>query len=218
MSELVALQGLSLISVSGVGRASAAPDVMRVHLVASALRPSVAEALAASEQAASAIRAVLASARVAPADASTLGLSIQAEQTWDGGGVPRTTGFRSEHRMAVALRDLAAAGRVLGEALGAGGDDLRLESVGFEVEDDEPLRSRARAVAWADAERRAAQLAELAGVSLGQVHTIGEQSGFMPVPMMAMAAGAEKARDLSVGVEPGAVGVEVSLAVQWAVA
>ena len=73
-------------------------------------------------------------------------------------------------------------------------------------------------MAWADAERRAAQLAELAGVSLGQVHTIAEQSGFTPVPMMAMAAGSEKARDLSVGVEPGAVGVEVSLAVQWAVA
>lgn len=208
-------QGMSLISVSGAGRATAPPDVMRVQLVASALRGSVAEALAASEQAASAIRAVLAGAGVAAADARTVGLSIHAEQVWDQGGTPRTTGFRSEHRMSLALRDLAVAGRVLGDALAAGGDDLRLESAGFEIEDDAPLRERARAAAWADAADRAAQLAALAGVSLGPVHTIAEQSGAMPAPMPMMAMKRELDAGTAVGVEPGMVGVEVGLAVQW---
>jgi len=129
-----------LISVTGTGRASAPPDVMRVQLVATALRPTVAAALAASEQVVSAIRAVLAAAGVAAEDASTLGLSINAEQVWNEKTGPRTTGYRSEHRLAVVLRDLAAAGRLLGEALTAGGDDLRLDGVGFEVEDDTDLR------------------------------------------------------------------------------
>jgi len=204
-----------LISVTGTGRASAPPDVMRVQLVATALRPTVAAALAASEQAVSAIRAVLAAAGVAAEDASTLGLSINAEQVWNEQTGPRTTGYRSEHRLAVVLRDLAAAGPLLGEALTAGGDDVRLDGVGFEVEDDTDLRTRARASAWADAERRAGQLAELAGCRLGAVASIGEQSGFAPVPVMPMSARRDVAAAVEVGIEPGSVGVEVTLAVQW---
>lgn len=217
MSESLVPERLPLITVSGSGRASAAPDVMRVHLVASALRGSVAEALAASEQAAASIRRVLSAAGVAPADAATTGLSVNAEQTWDPTGTPRMTGFRSEHRMAVALRDLATAGRVLGDGLAAGGDDVRLEHAGFEVDDDATLRERARAAAWANAERQARQLAELAGVALGRVHTISEQSGFAPVPMAAMAA-KEQQSGAAIGIEPGVVAVEVTLGVQWTIA
>lgn len=203
------------IAVTGTGRASAAPDVMRVQLVATALRPSVAGALAASEEAVTAIRGVLAGAGVAAEDASTVGLSINAEQVWNEQTGPRTTGYRSEHRLALVLRDLAAAGRILGEALAAGGDDLRLEGVTFEVEDDTELRTRARAAAWADAEARARQLAGLAGSQLGPVASIAEQTGFAPVPVAPMFAKRDAAMAVEMGVEPGSVGVEVTLAVQW---
>jgi uncharacterized protein YggE len=206
------------IAVIGTGRASAAPDVMRVQLVVTALRPSVAGALAASEEAVTAIRAVLAGADVAAEDANTVGLSINAEQVWNEQTGPRTTGYRSEHRLAVVLRDLAAAGRILGEALAAGGDDLRLEGVTFEVEEDTELRAQARAAAWADAEARARQLAGLAGARLGPVASIVEQTGSASVPVAPMFAKRDAAMAVEVGVEPGSVGVEVTLAVQWSIA
>ena len=79
------------------------------------------------------------------------------------------------------------------------------------------MRERARAAAWANAERQARQLAELAGVALGRVHTISEQSGFAPVPMAAMAA-KEQQSGAAIGIEPGVVAVEVTLGVQWTIA
>jgi uncharacterized protein YggE len=206
----------SVISVGGTGRASAAPDVMRVRLTATALRPSVAAALAASEMSVTGIRAALTAAGVMAADASTLGLAINAEQVWTEQQGPRTVGYRSEHQLAVSLRDLAAAGRVLGEALAAGGDDVRLDGVSFEVDDETPLRERARAAAWADAERRARQLATLAGRTLGEVREITEQSGVAPGPIVPMMAKRDAMAAVEVGVQPGSVGVEVTLAVQWA--
>lgn len=207
------------IAVSGTGRAGAAPDVMRVQLAASAVRPTVAAALAASEQAVSAIRAVLVGAGLPAADAATAGLSITAEQVWAEQTGPRTVGFRSEHRLVLSLRDLSDAGALLGQALAAGGDDLRLDAVAFEVEDDAELRSRARAAAWVRAEATARQLAELSGRRLGQVATITEHGGAPPFPMLRQAAlHGDQERAQPVGLEPGAVDVEVTIAVQWSLA
>ncbi len=205
----------STIAVSGTGRASAAPDVMRVRLTASAMRPTVAAALAASEQAVTSIRAVLSDAGLAPADAATVGLSIVAEQVWAEQTGPRTVGFRSEHRLALSLRELSEAGRLLGDALAGGGDDLRLDGVSFEVEDDAALLARARAAAWADAEAVGRQLAELSGRRLGPVEMITEQGGTAPEPMRVAARSSEQDSGTPVGVEPGVVAVEVTLAVQW---
>ncbi len=206
-----------MISVVGSGRAAGPPEVMRVQLAATVTRPTVAAALAAAEETAAAIRAALARRGVDGADAATAGLSVQAEQVWSEQAGPRITGYRSDHQLALTLRVLDAAGRVLGEALAAGGDQVRLDHVGFEVEDATALRERARELAWQDALRRAGQLAELAGRSLGAVQEIAEQAqefGGPPRPMMTAARMAADATT-EIGVEPGSVAVQVSLAVQW---
>jgi uncharacterized protein len=202
------------VSVTGTGRATAAPDVMRAAMTATAMRPSLAEALAAAEAAAARIRAALTDAGVAAVDAATAGLSVNAEQVWNENTGPRITGYRAEHEIALTLRDLDSAGRMLGQALAAGGDDVRLGGVSFAIEDEGPLRVQARELAWHDASARARQLAQLAGRPLGAVKQVNEQAVGMPGPMpmvrMAMAAGAA-----DVAVQPGSVGIEISLGVQW---
>ncbi len=202
------------ISVSGSGSASAPPDAMRIRLAASAFRPTLAAALADSEQSAARIRAVLAAGGVTGADAATQGLSVQAEQVWTEGRGPQVTGYRSDHQLLVTLRAMDVAGRLLGEALVAAGDDGRLDGVEFVVEDEVPLRVRAREAAWADARARAEQLAALAGRSLGRVVSVAEGGGVGPpgpFPVaMRMAAGSAE-----VAVQPGGVDVQVSLSVLW---
>jgi uncharacterized protein YggE len=207
------------VSVVGHGRAEGTPDVCRVRLGVTALRPGVAAALGDSEQAARQVRESLASNGVAPRDAATGSVTIQAEEDYSGQRGPRLLGYRAEHTLTVVLRDLAAAGRVLGDAVGAGGDAVRLQGVDFAVEDDSALRAAAREAAWLDAQRAAAQLAELAGRALGAVRSIDAGGGGgMPRPMprgrgmMTMAAAPE------VGLEPGGVAVEVALAVVWELA
>ena len=203
-----------MIAVVGSGRATAAPDVVRVRLTATAVRPTLAVALADSEAAAARVRAALAQLGVPPGDATTQGLSVQAEQTWTEQEGSRVTGFRSEHELAITVRDLASTGRVLGEVLAAGGDDVRLGGVEFAIEDDTELRAAARTLAWWDAHGRASQLAGLAGRRLGAVQQITEQGGYSPGPVVPMRLMTSAAKE--VGVEPGTVGAEVSLSVQWA--
>jgi uncharacterized protein len=180
------------------------------------MRPTLAAALAASEEAARRVRAALTGLGVSPADAATVGLAVNAEQVWTEQHGSRVTGYRSDHELLVTLREMAAVGRVLGEALVAGGDDLRLSGVEFVVEDDAELRRLARADAWADALARAGQLAQLAGRALGPVLRISEEAGFTGMPKMRSQAFAASAVD--VAVEPGSVNVDVTVSVQWALA
>jgi uncharacterized protein YggE len=206
-----------MISVVGIGRASAPPDVARVRLSATSARLTVLAAMADSEDAARRVREVLLRAGIAPSDAATVSLSVVAEQAWPEKHGQRITGFRSGHELLVTLRDLASVGRLIGGMLGAGGDDVRLNGVEFAVEDDGPLQVRARDAAWADAVRRAEQLAALAGCSLGRVDRIREQprsGGGGPVPMR-LAFAASDAGGPDVAVQPGDVSAEVAVSVRW---
>ncbi len=202
------------ISVVGHGRAEGVPDLCRATLLATAMRSSVAAALEESERAARRIRDALAAGGVQPRDAATGGVNLHAEEDYSGQRGPRLLGYRAEHTIEVALRDLATAGRLLADAVAAGGDAVRLQDVSFAVQDDAELRSRARAAAWGHAHRAAEELAGLAGATLGRVVSIDEgtvRGGRPPLPMSTrvMAASAE------VGIEPGAAGVEVHVAVVW---
>jgi uncharacterized protein YggE len=211
------MQQASTINVSGVGRATAQPDVVRVRLTATALRPTLVQALADSEDVARRLREALSTMGVPPQDATTLSLAVHAEQVWTDQEGSRITGFRSDHELSVTLRELPSAGRVLGEALLAGGDDVRLHGVVFAVEDDGALRTAAREAAWHDALARAGQLASLAGRPLGQVITISEGTppGVGPVPRAVAMAAMGSAQEIDV--QPGSVNVEVGLSVQWAI-
>jgi uncharacterized protein YggE len=201
------------ISVLGQGRAAGVPDVCRVSLVATALRPTVVAALGDSEQAVRRVRAALAAAGVPAQDAATADVGVHAEEDYSGQRGPRLLGYRAEHGLEVVLRDLASAGRVLGDALAAGSEAVRLHGVSFVVADDADLRARAREAAWADALRAGEQLAGLAGGALGAVRSIDEtiaRDGGGPRPMAARAAGIAE-----IGLQPGAVDVRAALAVVW---
>ncbi|MGZ4626331.1 MAG: SIMPL domain-containing protein [Kineosporiaceae bacterium] len=204
------------ISVVGHGRARGTPDVCRARLTTTALRPSVAAALADSESAVRRVRDALAAGGVAPADASTSTVTVRTEEDWSGGRGPRLLGYRAEHSVEIVLRDLSAAGRVLGDAVAAGGDAVRLQGVDFTLEDESALRAAARAEAWDDAQRAARQLAELAGRELGAVRSVEQGSGpGVPVRPRIMTAAAAAPSAPEIGLEPGGVSVELSLSVVW---
>jgi uncharacterized protein YggE len=126
----------------------------------------------------------------------------------------------------------AAAGRVLEAAHGEGvsTDDVRTVNVSvyptygddgqeitgytaFSLEDDATLQQEARAEAFATAQEKAAQYAELTGRELGEVVEVREQttpSGPVPYAMGDAAVAAE-----SVPVQPGTSSVSVTVQVRW---
>jgi uncharacterized protein YggE len=104
-------------------------------------------------------------------------------------------------------------GDVLDGAVSAGANSVY--GVSFEVEDTSKLEASAREKAIADANARAASLAQLAGVSVGQVLTISEVVGG-PGPLVL-----ERAVALGAGggtpIQPGEFEVNVSVQVTYAI-
>jgi len=210
-----------MISVSGAGHAAGTPDVVRVGLTATGVRPTAAEAVSVAEAASVAVRAVLERYGISGAEAASATFTVRGEPVHNGmGGPTGETRYRCEHRIHAVLGDVAALGPLLTDVLTAGGDAVAVTGVEPGVRDPAPLRARARALAWADAADRAAQLAGLAGRGLGPVVSIVEDG---PHPGLPRPQGRAFPMSASLGGAPldvraGDVEVQVTLAVEWELA
>jgi uncharacterized protein YggE len=207
------------VTVTGTGRATAAPDQAVVQVRADVLRPSAGEAVAAAQDCVDRVRAAARGVDPALAVEST-SLTLHVDETWSsdpttGRNSRQRNGFRAGHGLTVRVGDVGALGAVLTAVLAAAGDDLALDSVEHSVADPTTLRGTARARAWDDARARAAQHAAAAGASLGEVLEVVEDGAVgVPRPMAARMAVASA----EVAVEPGAAEVQVQVQVTWGLA
>ncbi|MCJ7509416.1 MAG: SIMPL domain-containing protein [Dehalococcoidia bacterium] len=163
------------LSVSGEGRASAAPDMAVLGLGVSAKASTVS---AANSQAQGAMTALLDSLKahgIQEKDIQTSGLSINPEYDYLN-NEQVLTGYRVSHMLQVKVRDIDRVGEVIDEAVQAGGDLLQIQSISLTIDDTTALRSQARQKAVADAQATAEELAALAGVTLGDPTYITESN------------------------------------------
>jgi uncharacterized protein YggE len=198
------------ITVTGVGQASAAPDVLRIFLAAEASATTVSAALDGASTALERIRQALLDAGVAVKDLASSNVVLHP-QYGDRGGIQ---GYVARLGLQAALRDLGSAGELLADAVAAGGDAARLDGMAFEVADQTALQTEARAAAWENARAAAGQYAELSGRTLGRVLAAEEGGGAIgPVRAgIALAAAHERS---AVPVEPGTSTVTVQVQVRW---
>lgn len=118
-------------------------------------------------------------------------------------------GFEVTNQLTVRVRDLDSLSGVIDRVIEAGGDLIRFQGVSFTIEDTEELRDQARALAIEDLKRKAAQVADLAGVQLGQLLFITETGG-RPTAVFAESAALAQ-WDASTPVLAGELDVVVSL-------
>lgn len=206
------------VSVSGEGKVSAPPDVANISLGVSVLAPSVAEA---RTQAAASLTAMVDSMKrngVADKDIQTSQLSIYPEYDYrDGNSVLR--GFRVQNSVNAKIRDIDTTGKVVDEAVEAGGNNTQIQGISFTIDDPSELQEQARKAAVEDAKRKAEVLANAGGVSLGNPISISE--GALNVPPIYYDAGraaADSAAPLpETPIEPGELDVSISVTVVWAI-
>lgn len=166
--------------VSGEGRASAAPDVALLTLGASTKEATVAEATRAVREAMDDLMASLEANGVQEKDIQTTEYSIYPQ--YDYRNDERIlTGYQVTHMVRVKVRDIDKAGELIDDAVEAAGDLLQVHDIGFTIDDTSALRSEARQKAMADAQAKAGELAQLAGVTLGKPTYITESS-YTPEP------------------------------------
>jgi uncharacterized protein YggE len=195
------------ISVSGHGEAQGQPDLARVTIGVEARSRVANEATEHVNQQMGRVIAAIQQQGVAEADIRTQNFSINFEQQPEpyppgpegpvGGPAPdeparsgKTAAaappsellprgfYRVSNTVQVTVRELAKLGTILGATTGAGANNIW--GIQFEIEDPSKLEAEARQEAVAEAKARAEQLAQLAGVKLGRVISLGGSGGAMP--------------------------------------
>ena len=200
------------VIVSGLGKVSGSPDVLRLQLGVEIRRPDVSAALRDANQVQSRVRAALRGDGVDAKDLQTADVSLYP--SFDGKG--RSNGYLVSESTVAKLRNLDRAGRTIGDAVTAGGNAARVQGVSFALEDNAALLGQARDAAYAEAKSKAERYAQLSGRSLGQVELVDEEAprGDVPIPY-ARTASLAAGPGADVPVEAGQAQVSVSVTVRW---
>jgi len=182
-SGLISSQQNTGIWVSGEGKVTVVPDVAILSLGVEAQAATIAQAQNEASIAMDAIVRELDAYGVAANDIKTRHFSIYPVRRW----VPDEEkevliGYRVSNMVTAKIRTVADTGAIIDTVARAGGDYIRIDSISFTVDDPVPYHKEVREKAMADAEAKANQLADSAGVKLGEPTYISESGGSLPVP------------------------------------
>jgi uncharacterized protein YggE len=206
--------GKRTVTVTGTGKASVSPDVVRLDLRVGHDANDVAAALSGAAKGIATVGRVVRENGVADADIRTLDAGVS--QRWDNTGT--AVGFTAQQRIGVTVRRLEAVGEILEAAAAEVGNALLVDQVRLDVADRSEGLSQARDAAFADARAKAKQYAALSGSELGAVLGVAE-SGVMPLAgrqMKAMAMAMDSSRGMPV--EGGDLDLVATVTVTWALA
>jgi uncharacterized protein YggE len=129
-------------------------------------------------------------------------------------GIQVIRGYRVTNVLSVSVRKVDSAGKVIDDAVGAGGNNAIVQSISFTIEDTEALTQAAREDAMKEARAKAGQLANHAGVNVGKPISIIEGGAAIPYEVSPIAA---RAADTATPIEPGQLQVVVSVTVLYAI-
>ncbi|HEY0397108.1 MAG TPA: SIMPL domain-containing protein [Acidimicrobiia bacterium] len=210
--------GRPSIAARGVGLVKGTPDTLRVVLGVETRSPGAKDALSANNDKANALIDTLKSKGVQAKDIQTSQLSINP--TYDDKG-QRITGYQVSNQVTATLHDIAGAGGLIDAAAGAVGDAVRVQSMGFSIDDDSGLKAEARTQAVHLARLQAEQMAKAAGVKLGGIRLISEVPTGGPTPLYnqydSIATGAAGGATPA-PVEPGQQELSLTVDVVWDIA
>ena len=202
------------ITVIGTGEAVGTPDQAQVQVGVETFAETVEAATSENEATVQAIMAALDEMGIAPEDIQTVNFSLWPEQRYGENGPEGVVGYRVMNQVNVTIKDINKVGEVLAGVTEAGANSIH--GVYFTVADPAGLEAEARAAAIANAEERAASLAELSNVELGEVVVITEVIG-QPQPFYGMGGGFDMAESAVPSVSPGQLTYTAQVQVTYAI-
>jgi len=176
-----------VITVSGEGEASAAPDQAQLSAGVVTQGETAADALAANSRAMSAVFDALKSAGIPEKSIQTSNFTVSPQYPPYKPDAPEPRaiiGYEVSNIVTVKVTDLKKLGRDLDALVSSGANQVN--GVSFSISDTDALTDKARAEAVKDAMARAATYAKAAGVELGRVMSISDGGANAPMPMLAL--------------------------------
>jgi uncharacterized protein YggE len=210
-------RGRDVITIEGDGKITSKPTLalLTVGLVSNGKDiPSV---QADNATKVNAITSAVKSLGVADADVQTSNYQIQPRYEYPQDGSRRLVGYEITQTLGLKIRDLNKVGDVIAKATELGSNDV--SGLQFTIDDPKELQQQARVKALADAQKKAKELTETLGVSLGKVVTFSENSGGYPppMPMYAMNKAAFEAAPVAPDIQSGSLDVSSHVSVTFEV-
>lgn len=193
------------VFVTGEGETAIAPDMAIISLAVMREADTARAALDANNEAMNAVIAAMKEAGVEQRDIQTAGLQINPRYVYPKNGEeeqqPRIVAYQVSNTLTVRVRDIAAVGEIIDRSVTLGVNQGG--NITFTNDDPAAATTEARKRAVENAMARARTLAEAAGVELGRILELSEQSyAPPPVPLGGRAYRMEAAAD-AVPIEAG---------------
>jgi len=199
------------IWVTGEGSVTVVPDVANLNLGVEAEAETVALAQAQAAAAMQAVMDELNARGVADTDIKTQHYNIYPIRDYQK-DTTVIVGYRVTNTITVKIRDVENTGAIIDAVTTAAGDNIRINSIYFTVDDSSAYLVQARANAMDDTKAKAQQLADLAGMSLGNPTYISEGSTYIPYIYVDRNLSAEGP---STSISPGETEVSISIQVVY---
>jgi uncharacterized protein YggE len=200
------------ITVTGEAIVSIAPDMAQLRAGVTTDAKTAQDAAQANAKAMAAVMAAIQGTGIAERDVQTARYTIHPVYDTGKQARDRITGFQAVNSVLIKVRQPDQTGEIIDKLFAAGANTVG--GIDFTVTDPSKALDQARGEAVADARRKAKLYAGAAGVELGGVVTITEQSaGMQPPPMMMMRAAAPAAPETPVS--PGERQFHVSVSVTY---
>jgi uncharacterized protein len=205
------------VIVFGEGSASAAPDYAQIRSGVTSNGKTAKEATDANSKLIAALTAALLNSGVEQKDIRTSHFSLQPVYIHQQNAEPKFSGFSATNQLTIIIRQIAKLGDILDRLVMAGATDVGV--IEFLQSDPAQALDRARRAAIADARHKAELYAQVAGLSLGPVVWITEDTGsgntlFSPLSAKRVAGAAA----MPVPISPGEDTLRVVIAVGYGIA
>lgn len=168
------------ITVTGRGKVYLTPDIATISIGVHNEDENAARAVEGNNAQAQSVIDVLLEMGVDEDDIQVSNFNIFAEQRIDQNGNQSGTIYIVDNTVFVTVRDLDTLGEIMGTVVEAGANSVF--GIQPDIADKTQAISEARRVAVEDAQVKADELAQAAGVTLGDIQSINESSS-SPIPV-----------------------------------
>jgi uncharacterized protein len=169
------------ISINGSGQVTLAPDVAYVSIGVHSQATNVSDALNENNQKAQAVGGALRELNIDSKDIQTSGFNIVPQQQFGPQGEQTGTIYSVDNTVYVTVRDLQVMGKLLDVVVRSGANSIN--GIAFDVLDKSQALSEARKLAIESARSQAEEIAQTAGVTLGDLQTMNVYASNPPTPI-----------------------------------
>ena len=160
----------AVITVTGSGQVYMVPDMGYIDIGVRSQGATVIEAIAINNEQANTIQTALVEQGVEKEDIQTSNFNVYQQTDYDYQGNPTSTYYSVENTVYVTVHQLENLGKILDAAARSGANNIY--GVNFDVQDKSEAQSAARKLAIQSAQAQAQELAQAAGVELGDLISI----------------------------------------------